>query len=617
MDKCYLKWAKTTSVHEALKRRELFVANAMGRSLFPLFEARKANFNSLVRDVNLEKKGLKLLDLLIEAYCSTVLQYVHGTGSSRFDILQSESSGIEFNCQDEEEPKETFEVPLTSKQRKSPSTKGKPSKSSDQEQTPYVEGERSSSQRATEFEQSKSSSSSEERLSSPPITRHLSHVRIVGSLHEYLLKFLFNLGTFQVFSISWMDDEDVEAVAAKKKRALIAANLDNVKKGEGSNRGGSSSARGTRSKRKPTQGGRGSCQSDRGGHSRGGDRGGGRDEEKLESFIRNHQTMASMRYTYSEIKRITNSFKERLGEGGYGTVYKGKLLNNNRLVAVKILNKTKGSGEDFVNEVSSISRTSHVNIVNLLGFSLKSGKRALVYEFMPNGSLDKFIHKDFVRMGKWEKLRQIATGIARGLEYLHLGCNTRILHFDIKPQNILLDENHCPKISDFGLAKMCAENESIVSMFGARGTIGYIAPEIVSRIIGPVSYKSDVYSYGMLVLEMVGVLKNTNNRNENMMEASSEMYFPDWVHKHLEEDNIEDLLQGDMKNEEIDIARKMISVGLWCVQMDPSKRPHMSKVVEMLEGTLDAMHNPPNPNALSSSVIANYSSLSSAVDDFV
>ncbi|XP_047331541.1 LEAF RUST 10 DISEASE-RESISTANCE LOCUS RECEPTOR-LIKE PROTEIN KINASE-like 2.3 [Impatiens glandulifera] len=342
-----------------------------------------------------------------------------------------------------------------------------------------------------------------------------------------------------------------------------------------------------------------------------------KDEEKLESFIRNHQTMASMRYTYSEIKRITNSFKERLGEGGYGTVYKGKLLNNNRLVAVKILNKTKGSGEDFVNEVSSISRTSHVNIVNLLGFSLQSGKRALVYEFMPNGSLDKFIHKDFVRMGKWEKLRQIATGIARGLEYLHLGCNTRILHFDIKPENILLDENHCPKISDFGLAKMCAKNESIVSMFGARGTIGYIAPEIVSRIIGPVSYKSDVYSYGMLVLEMVGVLKNTNNRNENMMEASSEMYFPDWVHKHLEEDNIEDLLQGDMKNEEIDIARKMISVGLWCVQMDPLKRPHMSKVVEMLEGTLDAMHNPPNPNALSSSVIANYSSLSSVVGDFV
>ncbi|XP_047339742.1 LEAF RUST 10 DISEASE-RESISTANCE LOCUS RECEPTOR-LIKE PROTEIN KINASE-like 2.1 [Impatiens glandulifera] len=333
-----------------------------------------------------------------------------------------------------------------------------------------------------------------------------------------------------------------------------------------------------------------------------------RDDEQIELFIRNHETMFPTRYSYSDIKRITNSFREKLGKGGYGTVYKvykGQLLgNDNSLVAVKILNETKESGEDFVNEVSSISRTSHVNIVNLLGFCLDRGKRALIYEYMPNGSLDKFIHNDFVLLDKWERLRQIATGIARGLEYLHLGCNTRILHFDIKPQNILLDENLNPKISDFGLAKMCSNHESIVSMLGARGTIGYIAPEIVSRSIGPVSYKSDVYSYGMLVLEMVGVLKNTNN--EKIMDESSEIYFPHWVHKHLEEDNIVRLLQrDDVTIEESNIAKKIILVGLWCTQTEPSRRPHMSKVVEMLEGRLETVQFPPNPNVLSSTSLVN------------
>ena len=146
---------------------------------------------------------------------------------------------------------------------------------------------------------------------------------------------------------------------------------------------------------------------------------------------------------------MTNSFKDKLGQGGYGGVYKGK-LQDGCFVAVKVLKELKGNGEEFLNEVASIGRTSHVNIVTLMGVCFEESKRALIYEFMPNGSLEKFIYKEnpsnATHQLGWETLYKIAIGIARGLEYLHRGCNTRILHFDIKPHNILLDENFCPKI---------------------------------------------------------------------------------------------------------------------------------------------------------------------------
>ncbi|KAL2509672.1 Protein kinase superfamily protein [Forsythia ovata] len=195
----------------------------------------------------------------------------------------------------------------------------------------------------------------------------------------------------------------------------------------------------------------------------------------IELFLKNNENLAPRRYNYSDLKRMTNSFSAKLGEGGFASVYRGKLPDG-CLVAVKILKESKGNGEEFINEVASISRTSHVNIVTLLGFCFEGSKRALIYEFMPNGSLDKFIYRKSSlaeRQLGWEKLFQIAVGIAQGIEYLHQGCNTRILHFDLKPRNILLDKDYNPKISDFGLAKLCPNRSSIVSMLGARGTIGY------------------------------------------------------------------------------------------------------------------------------------------------
>jgi len=262
-------------------------------------------------------------------------------------------------------------------------------------------------------------------------------------------------------------------------------------------------------------------------------------------------------------------------------------------VAVKVINESKGNGEEFINEVASISRTSHVNIVSLLGFCYEN-KRALIYEFMSKGSVDKFILKsglpDAICSLDWNALYKIAIGIARGLEYLHQGCISRILHLDIKPQNILLDENFCPKISDFGLAKICQRNDSIVSLLGTRGTIGYIAPEVFSRTYGGVSHKSDVYSYGMLILEMIGGRKNYDTGSS----CTSEMCFPDWIYKDLEQGN--NLVNGIANSEEEnDMVRKITMVSLWCIQTNPLDRPSMNRVIEMLQLPLESVPYPPKP----------------------
>ncbi|KAJ0873548.1 putative glycerophosphodiester phosphodiesterase, protein kinase RLK-Pelle-LRK10L-2 family [Helianthus annuus] len=308
--------------------------------------------------------------------------------------------------------------------------------------------------------------------------------------------------------------------------------------------------------------------------------------DQIEIFIKNYGSLAPKRYKFSEIKKMTNSFLEKLGNGGYGSVYKGQLPDG-RLVAVKLLSEVTGNGEDFINEVASISRTSHVNIVTLLGFCFKGKKRALLYKYMPNGSLDKFLRGDGLRLD-WSTLFQIAKGIARGLEYLHKGCNTRIVHFDIKPHNILLDEEFVPKIADFGLAKLCKKKESIVSVMGARGTAGYMAPEVFISSLGGASHKSDVYSYGMMILEMTGARKHTNARRT----SASEEYFPDWIYKQVEVGgNLGD--NGVTTEVEDELARKMMMVSLWCIQSNPSDRPSISKVVEMLEGSIESLQVPP------------------------
>ncbi|KAI5004445.1 hypothetical protein ZWY2020_031688 [Hordeum vulgare] len=313
-------------------------------------------------------------------------------------------------------------------------------------------------------------------------------------------------------------------------------------------------------------------------------------EKNYEAMLVSYGSLAPKRYMYSEVMKITSSRNDQLGKGGYGVVFKGR-LHDDRLVAVKFLHDCKGNGDEFVNEVMSIGRTSHVNVVSLYGFCLEGSKRVLIYEYMPNGSLDRYIYSEHPKeiLG-WERLYVIAIGIARGLEYLHHSCNTRIIHFDIKPQNILLDKDFSPKIADFGLAKLCHTKESKLSMTGARGTIGFIAPEVHSRTFGVVSTKSDVYSYGMMLLEMVGGRRNV----KSIVAKSSEKYFPDWIYDHFEQD---DGLQACEVTREIEeIARKMTVIGLWCVQILPAYRPTITKVLEMFERSTDDMDMPPKQN---------------------
>ncbi|XXG78195.1 hypothetical protein AAC387_Pa08g2187 [Persea americana] len=312
-------------------------------------------------------------------------------------------------------------------------------------------------------------------------------------------------------------------------------------------------------------------------------------DENIEDFPNRYKNHVPMRYSYSNVKKMTHGFKEKLGQGGYGSVYKGELPNGH-LVAVKMLNKSKGNGQEFINEVATIGRIHHVNIVQLIGFCSKGSKRALIYDFMPNGSLEKYI---FSQEGEsplsWEKLYDIALGVARGIRYLHRGCDVQILHFDIKPHNILLDENFTPKVSDFGLAKFYPTEESIVSITAARGTFGYMAPELFYRNIGRVSYKSDVYSFGMMLLEIAGRRKNINANAENL----SQIYFPSWVYSQLNQGK--DIGIQNATPDEEETAKKLIIIALWCIQMKPIDRPSMSKVMEMLEGRLELLQMPPKP----------------------
>ncbi|RHN77752.1 putative glycerophosphodiester phosphodiesterase, protein kinase RLK-Pelle-LRK10L-2 family [Medicago truncatula] len=230
--------------------------------------------------------------------------------------------------------------------------------------------------------------------------------------------------------------------------------------------------------------------------------------ECIELYLQQQNNSMPIGYSYKEIKKMAKGFKEKLGEGGFGTVFKGN-LRSGPCVAIKLLGNSKGNGQDFINEVTTIGRIHHLNVVQLFGFCIEGSKRALVYEFMPNGSLDKFI---FSKEGSinlsYNKIYDIAIGVARGIAYLHHGCEMKILHFDIKPHNILLDENFIPKLSDFGLAKLHPIENSVITMTAARGTIGYMAPELFYKNIGGVSYKADVYSFGMLLMEMAGKRKN-------------------------------------------------------------------------------------------------------------
>lgn len=296
-------------------------------------------------------------------------------------------------------------------------------------------------------------------------------------------------------------------------------------------------------------------------------------------------------FTFEDLSRATNDFSQELGRGASGTVYKGVLQDSKKLVAVKRLEKEVAEGDRvFRTELTTIGKTYHRNLVRLLGYCLDETNKLLVFEYMSNGSLAEILFKPDNRP-RWEERVKLARDISRGILYLHEECETQIIHCDIKPQNILMDGNWCAKISDFGIAKLLKQDQTNTTT-GIRGTKGYVAPEWYQK--QPVTVKADVYSFGIMLLEMICC-----RRSVDWSLCEDEAVLEDWVYKCYAAGEVGSLVVDEIVDKRE--VERMVKIGIWCVQYDPSLRPTMKKVVLMLEGTVD-IPIPPSPTSFLSSM---------------
>ncbi|WCJ36977.1 G-type lectin S-receptor-like serine/threonine-protein kinase LECRK3 [Euphorbia peplus] len=276
---------------------------------------------------------------------------------------------------------------------------------------------------------------------------------------------------------------------------------------------------------------------------------------------------------YMELVEATNGFKEELGRGSFGIVYKGIIEIT---IAVKKLDRVVADSEkEFRTEVEVIGQTHHKNLVKLVGFCDEGQHRLLAYEFLSNGALSNFLFGDIKLC--WEQRTQVAFGIAKGLVYLHEECSTQIIHCDIKPQNILLDENYDAKIADFGLAKLLMLDQTR-TFTAIRGTKGYVAPEWFRN--SPITPKVDVYSFGVLLLEIICCRRNVDsdlNKDEAIL--------IDWPYDCYAEGTVNVLAANDEEAmDDLNKVERFFTVAIWCIQEDPNLRPTMKMVMLMLEG---------------------------------
>ncbi|GLU01148.1 hypothetical protein SLE2022_184720 [Rubroshorea leprosula] len=323
------------------------------------------------------------------------------------------------------------------------------------------------------------------------------------------------------------------------------------------------------------------------------------DASTMENFLHEWNKEKPVRYTAQQLDDFTRNYSKRLGSGACGDVYEGQFPNGVK-IAVKLLKeKYEGAAKkQFMAEIGTIGRTNHINLVRLYGFCYDGNTSALVYEFMENGSLDNYLFGK-KEMIEWQKLHIIAVGTAKGVAYLHQDCQQRIIHYDIKPANILLDANFLPKVADFGLAKLCNRDSTHDSVTGFKGTLGYSAPELFLRN-HPITYKCDVYSFGMLLFEIVGRRKNTVSTSSEIVD-----WFPKVVLDKYQKGELAELIKSyGIKKEDMEKAERMSLVALWCVQDSPGARPPMSAVVKMLEGGGVEIMPPPKPTHLLFSSLA-------------
>ncbi|XP_030446126.2 G-type lectin S-receptor-like serine/threonine-protein kinase LECRK2 [Syzygium oleosum] len=315
---------------------------------------------------------------------------------------------------------------------------------------------------------------------------------------------------------------------------------------------------------------------------------------KLSRLVQINQATCTQTFTYQELQEATDGFKEELGRGAFGTVYKGVLGSKEaNFVAVKVLATRTGESEkEFEREVNAIGQTNHKNLVQLHGFCSEGQHRLLVYELMSNGTLADFLFG--ASRPSWYKRIEIACGVARGLSYLHDDCTRHIIHCDIKPQNILLDGSLAAKISDFGLAKLLMGNQTRTTT-GVRGTRGYLAPEWFRNM--PISSKVDVYSFGILLVELICCRKNY----EPEAEIEAQIVLVDWVYDCYHDGSVLKLVESDEEaSSDIKRVRRFVMTALWCIQEDPALRPTMKKITQMLEGAVE-VPVPPDPSSSISS----------------
>ncbi|KAG6407760.1 hypothetical protein SASPL_130757 [Salvia splendens] len=279
----------------------------------------------------------------------------------------------------------------------------------------------------------------------------------------------------------------------------------------------------------------------------------------------------------------------KLGEGGFGSVYHGK-LSDGREVAVKRLSQRSSQGnKEFLNEARLLSRVQHKNVVNLLGYSIHDAEKLLVYEYVANQSLDKFLFRpDKKELLDWNRRHDVMVGVAKGLLYLHEQTHCTIIHRDIKGSNILLDEKWAPKIADFGMARLFPEDQTHVHTRVA-GTNGYIAPECLLH--GNVSKKADVFSFGVVVLELISGQKNSSFTRDPDSESLLE-----WAYKlNRKQRSFEIMDPVLMSSADMEQIPTIVQIGLLCVQSDPQARPDMDRVVMLLSRKLRHIEEPGRP----------------------
>ncbi|KAJ0824088.1 putative transferase, protein kinase RLK-Pelle-LRR-I-1 family [Helianthus annuus] len=288
-------------------------------------------------------------------------------------------------------------------------------------------------------------------------------------------------------------------------------------------------------------------------------------------------------FTLSELRSATDNFQKKVGSGGFGTVYYGK-LNDGKEIAVKILGNSniQQGKKEFANEVSLLSRIHHRNLVKFYGFCQEEGKDILVYEFMHNGTLKEHLYGPLAKENrlKWIKRLEIAEESAKGIEYLHTGCVPSIIHRDLKTSNILLDNNMKAKVSDFGLSKLAIDGISHVSSI-VRGTLGYLDPEYY--ISNHLTEKSDIYSFGVILLELISGKEAISNESFGINCRN----IVQWAKVHIENGDIQGIIDPSLGDEyDIQSMWKVAEKALMCVQPHANTRPSMSEIIKEIQDAI-------------------------------